>query len=425
VSDLTWQVCLACGTRFDELDAITRCRSCGGLLEVRHATPAVVGPALRALLDSRLTPPTSPSSPTSPTSGVWRFQELILPTAERLVSYPEGNTPLLASEQLAQWAGLAGLFVKHEGLNPTGSFKDRGMTVAVTQALRVGARAVVCASTGNTSASLAAYGALAGLPVFVLVPSGLIARGKLAQTVGFGANVLAVRGDFDACLQLVEAAGQTLGLYLLNSVNPFRIEGQKSIAFELLQQRRWQAPDWIVLPGGNLGHTSAIGKALTEAKAWGLCDQLPRLAVVQAEGAAPFARSFQGGFAERYAVTAETVATAIRIGKPASWDRAVQAIQATNGVVLSVSDAEILAAKSVIDRSGIGCEPASAASLAGLARLTAPGMVSAGQIVVAVLTGHMLKDPEILLEQPESGQGIREIDASVAALAAAIEQTEL
>lgn len=419
------QVCLACSQEAPELDPATRCRACGGLLDVRHAQPAVTGQPLRDLFDGRLSQPTSPSPlPLSP-SGVWRFRELVLPgVVEGIVSYPEGNTPLLAPGTLADWSGVPALTLKHEGQNPTGSFKDRGMTVGITQALRIGARAVVCASTGNTSASLAAYGARAGLPVFVLIPEGKVALGKLAQTLAYGARVLAVRGDFDACLGLVEESAERLGLYLLNSVNPFRIEGQKTIIFELLQQRGWQAPDWIVLPGGNLGNTAAFGKALLEAQALGLCDRLPRLAVVQAAGAAPFAQSFAEGFRHRYEVRAETIATAIRIGNPASWERAVRAIRATDGVVLSVSDAEILAAKRVIDGAGIGCEPASAAGVAGLRRLAASGTVTASQSVVVVLTGHLLKDPEIVLEEAKTGMGgagIREIDPTLPALRAALE----
>ncbi len=345
-----------------------------------------------------------------------------MPTAgPNPVSFPEGNTPLLYRQAIAEWAGVSDLFLKHEGHNPTGSFKDRGMTVGITQALRIGARAVVCASTGNTSASLAAYAAQAGLPAFVLVPAGRVARGKLAQTVGYGARVLAVRGDFDACLQLVEAASELLGLYLLNSVNPFRLEGQKTIVFEMLQQLGWEAPEWIVLPGGNLGNTAAFGKALEEARAWGLIDRVPRLAVVQAEGAAPFARGFAGKFLQRVRVKAETVATAIRIGDPASWDRAVHAIHYTDGVVVSVPDAEILAAKRVIDHAGVGCEPASAAAVAGIRHLRASGKIRSDARVIAVLTGHMLKDPEILLSAAGDA-GIQEIDATPEALAQAVEQ---
>jgi threonine synthase len=393
----SWQACIACGNELLETDAATRCRSCGGLLEVRHRPPGLDGGVLRAMFQTRCC-----TRPDSTASGVWRFREIVLPSAgEEIVSHPEGNTPLLYREALAAWAGIPDLFFKHEGHNPTGSFKDRGMTVGITQARRLGVRAVACASTGNTSASLAAYASQAGLPALVLVPAGRIAPGKLAQAVGYGARVIAVRGDFDACLRLVEEASERLGLYLLNSVNPFRLEGQKTIVLELLQQLGWDAPDWIALPGGNLGNTSAFGKALEEARDWGLIERLPRLAVVQAEGAAPFAMSFAEGFRERRRVRAETVATAIRIGDPVSWDRAVRAIHLTDGVVVSVSDEEILAAKAAIDRAGVGCEPASAASLAGLKRLAASGTVAADARVVAVLTGHLLKDPEaIRAEKP-------------------------
>ena len=411
----SWQVCLVCGNEALETDASVRCRACGGLLEVRHRRPDLPGAVLRGLFQTRCC-----SRPDTTRSGVWRFQELVMPTAgPNPVSHPEGNTPLLYRGAIADWAGVADLFLKHEGHNPTGSFKDRGMTVGITQAVRIGARAVACASTGNTSASLASYAAHAGLPAFVLVPAGKVARGKLAQTVGYGATVLAVRGDFDACLRLVDATSELLGLYLLNSVNPFRIEGQKTIVFETLQQLGWEAPDWIVLPGGNLGNTAAFGKALEEAHTWGLIDRVPRLAVVQAQGAAPFARGFAGEFIQRVRVEAETVATAIRIGDPASWDRAVRSIRYTDGVVLAVPDAEILAAKAVIDRNGVGCEPASAAALAGIRQLTATGKIAADARVVAVLTGHMLKDPEILLRA--SGKDpMQEIDATPEALAAAV-----
>ncbi len=418
---VTWQVCLACGNEAVETDPATRCRACGGLLEVRHRPPEHSGEALRALFQTRCC-----TRPDSTASGVWRFREIVLPGAgEHPVTHPEGNTPLLYRSGLASWAGVPDLWFKHEGHNPTGSFKDRGMTVAITQARRIGARAVVCASTGNTSASLAAYAAQAGIPAFVVVPAGKVALGKLAQTVGYGARVLAVRGDFDACLRLVDDASEKLGLYLVNSINPFRLEGQKTIVFELLQQLGWEPPDWIVLPGGNLGNTAAFGKALGEARAWGLIDRIPRLAVVQAEGAAPFARSFAEDFQTRQRVEAETVATAIRIGDPASWDRAVEAIRLTRGVVTRVPDAEILAAKAAIDGVGVGCEPASAASLAGLRRLVTEGVVPADARVVAVLTGHMLKDPEILLAGAESGRGgIQQIDSTVAALAQAVHRPD-
>jgi threonine synthase len=388
----TWQACLACGNELTETDPRLRCPVCGGLLEVRHRAPGIT----RDEMLSRFTERRGRSSVSA--SGVWRFREIVLPTAEAVVSHPEGNTPLLHREALDRWSGARRLLLKHEGHNPTGSFKDRGMTVGITHAVRLGATAVACASTGNTSASLASYAAQAGLPALVLVPGEGVAMGKLAQALAYGARTLLVRGDFDDCLRLVEEASTRLGVYLLNSINPFRIEGQKTIVLELLQQLSWQPPDWIVLPAGNLGNTAAFGKALQESRALGLIPRLPRLAAVQAAGAAPFARSFESGFTQRHRVKAETVATAIRIGDPASYDRAVRAIRETDGMVLTVEDAELLEAKAVVDGCGVGCEPASAASVAGVRKLVRGGTIQPSEQVVAVLTGHVLKDPGILLE---------------------------
>jgi threonine synthase len=406
----TWLACSSCGEECLETDTAIRCRRCSGLLAVSHRPPELDGPTLCAQFESRTD------------SGVWRFREIVMPTAGlEVISHPEGNTPLLSRDAVARWTGISSLLLKHEGHNPTGSFKDRGMTVGMTQAVRVGARGVICASTGNTSASLASYAAHAGIPAFVLVPEGKVSLGKLAQTLGYGARVLTVRGDFDACLALVEGSSESLGLYLLNSVNPWRIEGQKTIVLEMLQQLAWNPPDWIALPGGNLGNTAAFGKALEEAYAWGMIGQVPRLLVVQARGAAPFAQGFAEGFRERKRVQANTVATAIRIGDPASWDRAVRAIRFTDGAVVSVIDDEILAAKRVIDKSGIGCEPASAASIAGIRQLVSEGKIRRDARVVAVLTGHMLKDPEILTS--DSGSGMPEptvIEPTIEALAAAV-----
>jgi threonine synthase len=388
----TWQACLACGNELTETDPRSRCPVCGGLLEVRHRAPGISREDLLARFTERR------GRSGAPVSGVWRFREIVLPSAESVVSHPEGNTPLLHRDAIDRWTGANRLLLKHEGHNPTGSFKDRGMTVGITQAVRLGATAVACASTGNTSASLAAYAAQAGLPALVLVPADGVAMGKLAQALAYGARTLLVRGDFDDCLRLVEEASSRLGVYLLNSINPFRLEGQKTIVLELLQQHSWDAPDWIVLPAGNLGNTAAFGKALQEAQALGLISRLPRLAAVQAAGAAPFARSFETGFALRHKVKAETVATAIRIGDPASYDRAVRAIRETDGVVLTVEDAELLEAKAVVDGCGVGCEPASAASVAGVRKLIRNGTVRPSEQIVAVLTGHLLKDPGILLK---------------------------
>ena len=330
-------------------------------------------------------------------SGVWRFRSIVHPSAERLISWPEGNTPLLRRDRLSRYSGAEGLVLKHEGMNPTGSFKDRGMTVAVTQAVRLQATAVGCASTGNTAASLAAYAALAGIPALVFVPEGQVAMGKLTQTLAYGARTLVVRGDFDACLTLAREAGERLGVYLVNSINPWRVEGQKTIILEALQQLDWEAPDWIALPAGNLGNTAAFAKALKEAHEWGLITRMPRLLAVQAEGAAPFFRSFEKGFTERVKVKAETRATAIRIGDPASYDRGVAAMKLTRGAVMAVSDAEIMEAKAEIDAAGVGCEPASAASVAGVRKLVGAGVIKPSDRVLAVLTGHVLKDPGILL----------------------------
>ncbi len=393
------QVCDVCGARHDALDARVQCATCDGLLHIEHPQPPTCAVALRDFFDVRLMPTRAPTGTGPGDSGVWRFRELVMPGAADadLVTQGEGNTPLLARARVAQWAGVEDLLIKHEGHNPTGSFKDRGMTVAITQAKRINATAVACASTGNTSSALASYAAMAGLRGLVLVPAGKVALGKLSQTIAYGAQTLLVRGDFDDCLRLARESSEQLGVYLANSINPWRLEGQKTIIYDLLQQLRWQSPDWLVLPAGNLGNTAAFGAALREALRLGLIDRAPRLACVQAAGSAPFAASFRDGFTTRHTVRAETIATAIRIGDPASHDRAVRAIRETDGVVLSVTDDELLEAKAVIDASGVGCEPASAASVAGTRALVRSGIIDRNARVVALLTGHMLKDPEVML----------------------------
>lgn len=420
--DLVLIRCAACGHRFPLEYRATTC-PCGGLLEVRQC-PDRKGAALRAVFDRRAAAASVARGHAGgevAASGVWRFRELLLPGTGPTLAHPEGDTPVYRREAVSRFAGVADLGLKHEGQNPTGSFKDRGMTVAVTHAVRFGATAVACASTGNTSASMAAYAAHAGLPALVFVPAGKIAAGKLAQAIAYGARTLLVRGDFDACLRLCREASEKLGVTLLNSINPWRIEGQKTIVLELLQQRGWQPPDWIAVPAGALGNTSAFGKALIEARELGLIDRVPRLAAIQAAGASPFARSFKTGFRKRYRVAAETVATAIRIGDPASHDRAVWSIRETRGVVEKVTDAEILAAKAVIDAAGIGCEPASAASVAGVRKLVRAGVIGPGESVVAVLTGHVLKDAEIVMRYHMApGRGRNrplEIDADLRAVA--------
>lgn len=339
-------------------------------------------------------------------SGVWRFRELVLPLApEHVVTRGEGNTHLYdAPPALARYAGVEALALKHEGENPTGSFKDRGMTVAVSMARRLGKRAVACASTGNTSASMASYAAMAGMAAFVFVPAGKIAAGKLAQALAYGATTLQLEGDFDDAMGHVEALCAELGIYLVNSVNPFRVEGQKSIMAEMLQQRGWKVPDWVVVPGGNLGNTSAFGKAFDELRAAGLIDRVPRLAVIQAQGANPFYTYVHQGLEAPRPVRAETVATAIRIGNPVSWRKARRALDVTDGVVEQVTDAEILAAKARVDASGIGAEPASCATVAGLRKLVVAGVIAPGADVVGVLTGHVLKDPGAVTDYHLGGE---------------------
>ncbi len=427
------QRCADCGSEYNEMIAAAVCNTCGGLLEVRNPRPVdasgrvLTGDELRRSFARDLGARTLGRG-----SGVWRYESMVMPGAgNAITSHPEGNTPLLAREALARYTGCDGLLIKHEGHNPTGSFKDRGMTAGVTQAVRINASAVACASTGNTSASLAAYAAQAGIAGLVFVPAGQVALGKMMQTLSYGARTLIVRGDFDDCLRLVQESAAELGVYLLNSINPYRLEGQKTIVLELLQQLDWEVPDFIVLPAGNLGNTSAFGKALREAFALGLIHKLPRLIAVQAAGAAPFAKSFAEHFASRYKVKAETVATAIKIGDPASHNRAVRAIRESDGMVLSATDDEILAAKVVIDATGVGCEPASAASVAGVRQLVQQGVIKPGDCVVAVLTGHVLKDPGILArihqetEPPPRGANRPiEIDADVRAVARVLHATQ-
>jgi len=393
--------CIDCGAEYPPQEIRCTC-DCGGLLDVEHDLDSLREQVSRELFDGRLGDLALPYA-----SGVWRYRELILPVAEgAIVSRPEGNTNLYCSPSLSNWLGVDDLCLKHEGENPTGSFKDRGMTVGVTQAKFLGCQAVACASTGNTSASLAAYAAMGGLLAIVFVPQGQIAFGKLSQALAYGARTLQVRGDFDAAMELVRQVCDELGIYLLNSLNPFRLEGQKSIIFEALQQlglalspsKGWEVPDWIVLPAGNLGNTSAFGKALYELKELGLISRMPRLAAVQAQGANPFYRSFLGGFQQRERVEAHTVATAIRIGDPVSYPRAVRALRWTDGLVTEVTDQQIMDAKARVDAAGIGCEPASAAAVAGAKKLVEAGVIGREDKVLVVLTGHLLKDPQATVD---------------------------
>ncbi len=386
-----------CRATYDAGERIYTCERCGGLLDVCYEWRRAELDNVFATFDARRA-----SYHPHDVSGVWRFREL-LPFATspcQIVTLGEGNTPLWDAPRSARYTGLKQLTVKHQGMNPTGSFKDNGMTTGVAQARRVGAQAVACASTGNTSASLAAYAARAGLHGLVFIPGGRIAYGKLAQSLDYGAVTLQIDGNFDDAMRLVREMARTTPLYLLNSVNPFRLEGQKTIAFELLQQRRWRVPDRVVVPGGNLGNVSALGKGFKELYDLGLITRMPRLTVVQAEGAAPLAQWYAAGRQGngRPVTEPKTLATAIQIGNPVSWWKAVRALDWTHGTCTIVSDQEIADAKAVIGRDGIGCEPASAATVAGLRRLVAEGCVHPEEDVVAILTGNALKDPDFTVQ---------------------------
>jgi threonine synthase len=334
-------------------------------------------------------------------SGVWRFREF-LPysyAASDVVTLCEGNVPLVRAKRAAQWAGVKNLWFKHLGWNPTGSFKDLGMTAGMTEAKFAGAKTVACASTGNTAASLAAYAARAGVTGRVYLPAGQASANKLAQALDFGAEIVQIDGSFDDALDRLLDSGDP-ELYFLNSINPFRIEGQKTAMFELLEQFGWKAPDYLVVPGGNLGNSSAFGKAFAELKTYGFIESVPKIVIVQAQGANPLARMWATASRELRAVERpETVATAIRIGNPRSWKKALRAVDSTNGLVTDVSDEELGEAKMMIGHDGIGCEPASATTLAGIRKLVSEGKIDRDATIAAVLTGHALKDTDYIIKR--------------------------
>ncbi len=379
-----------------------RCRECAELHEViypgfsgpRHARPNPG--ALRWLWRERRSSLEIPDR-----SGVWRFREMlpILRDEQHIVSLGEGNTPLYHLPQAARRLGLTNLWAKHQGMNPTGSFKDTGMTAALSVARELGFSCVACASTGNTSAAMAAYAARAGLRSLVLLPEGKIAWGKLAQAIDYGALTLQLHTDFDGCVKVLSEVVQRAPVYLLNSVNPYRIEGQKTPALEIAEHLQWEVPDHLIVPGGNLANSSALGKGFLEMKELGLTSRVPRISVVQAEGASPLVRAVREFGGERLEpVRAQTRASAIRIGNPASWRKAVRVLQQTGGWVEQVSEAEIALAKAEIGAEGIGCEPASAVTLAGLKKLVGQGKVSVNESVVLLLTGHTLKDSDYTIQ---------------------------
>jgi threonine synthase len=400
LSDQFLQRCVSpdCHAEYKLDERLYVCSRCGGLLDVERATAITASASsLRELWLTRRS-----SNDIRDRSGVWRFREF-LPYAhdQAIISLVEGNTPLYDAPRSASYCRLPQLKLKHQGNNPTGSFKDTGMTTAVTQARKLGARHVVCASTGNTAASLAAYAARADLSCAIIVPGGQVSHAKLAQALEYGAKVLEVEGNFDDCMAVIRKLAEDHSFYLVNSINPFRIEGQKTVAFELAEQLEWQAPDHLVVPGGNLGNSSAFGKGFRELAESGLIDRQPKISVIQAVGAAPFARFYETrDHSNENFVNEEqpqTLASAIKIGAPVSWPKALRAVRETGGRVITVTEREIADAKAVIGRDGIGCEPASATTVAGIRKLAAEGFIRKEETVVAVLTGHLLKDTDYVM----------------------------
>ncbi len=372
--------CISCGMEYNPDEIIYTCRECNSILEV-ICRPDVS----KDVFEGRK-------------YTMWKYREFMPVDESKVVTLQEGGTPFIECDNIGKQLGVK-LYVKVEGSNPTGSFKDRGMSVGITKALELGVDTVGCASTGNTSASLAAYAARASLGCIVLLPSGKVALGKLAQAMFHGARVLSVKGNFDEALEAVTALALKGDLYLLNSINPFRLEGQKSIGFEIVDELGWRAPDRIILPVGNAGNISAIWKGINEFYHAGFIDERPMMTGIQAEGASPIVNAFRRGETEIEVIeNPETVATAIRIGAPVSYPKALRAIYESDGFAEAVSDDEILEAQKLLARrEGIGVEPASAASIAGLIKLMDEGEIDKGEEIVCITTGHILKDPDIAI----------------------------
>lgn len=371
--------------------------TCGGLFDIIHDTSAIDAEQLKRVFHERLSERITPYA-----SGVWRYKELIfpeLPDAYITTKY-EGNTGLYASALIQSYVGSnSKVWLKAQSENPSGSFKDNGMTVAVSHGRSLGYQRFTCTSTGNTSSSLAMYAALAHHESYVFVPNKNISLNKVMQTLAYGAKVISFDGTYDDGIRFYEQYSKELGLYICNSINPFRIEGQKSIVYEIAQYLNWNLPDWVVIPGGALSNVTALGKGLQDLKNLGFIEKVPRVALVQAEGASPFHRMVAGGHTE---LTPEpnpyTRASALNIGNPPSWKKALRTLEETNGVTCSVTDQEILDAKAWVDKSGIGCEPASAATVAGLRKLIAGQVIDKDETSVCILTGNMLKDTDALQE---------------------------
>ncbi len=387
-----WQECIECRSTYDA-DVIKYKCDCGGLLEVCVDLESLDNISWDKFRSRRF--------------NVWRYFELLpFEVGDRVVSLDEGGTPLYKCEKLGRWLGAKDVYIKYEGMNPTGSFKDRGMCVGITKALKLGVKGVACASTGNTAASLAAYSARAGIPCIVIVPKQTVALGKLFQAILYGAKVIRLDGTFDEALSLVWKVVDEVGIYLLNSINPWRLEGQKTVAFEIVDQLD-KVPRYVVLPVGNCGNIAAAWKGFKEMEAVGLTDGVPSMVGIQSEGASPFVDLVKKGLDTLRPVEApKTIASAIRIGKPVNWKKALLAVKESNGLVAKVSDAEIIEAQRVLaSLEGIGVEPAAAASVAGVKKLIENGEMDADETIVCICTGNILKDPN-----PELVKGLEPID---------------
>jgi threonine synthase len=414
MTDAVFQRCINpdCGGTCAVDETAFRCPRCGGLLDVAYDWDRLAPPKSLRDFEAKWSRRTDPLC----FSGVWRFREL-LPFAppEQVLTIGEGQTILQRADAVAGYVGVepGRLFLQYEGLNPSGSFKDNGMTAAFTHARMVGARRAACASTGNTSASLAVFCSATGLMrAVIFIGSGKISYGKLAQALDHGALTVQIAGDFDDAMHRVQEVARRLGIYLVNSINPFRLEGQKAIMYRVLEALRWEPPDWVVVPGGNLGNVSAFGKAFLELAELGLVPRLPRLAVINAGGANTFYQLYarcglrwNAGRPEATTVDgyyrgldagqlrAATIASAIEINRPVNLTKALRALDRCGGVVREASDQEILDAKAKVGAGGLGCEPASAAGVAGARKLRQEGVIAPGERVVCILTGHQLKDP--------------------------------
>lgn len=424
-TNAAFQKCInpGCGAEFDCGQAIFKCPRCGELLDIQYDWNKIKVPKKMSDFGSRWADRDNQSD----FSGVWRFRELLDFCKDKYrVTIGEGQTILQQNDPVGKYAGMSSgrLYLQYEGLNPSGSFKDNGMAAAFSHALMTGAKSCACASTGNTSASVALYAHSCGLKCTVFIGSGRIAFGKLSQAMDYGAHTIQILGDFDDCMRQVQDVCTRLGLYLLNSLNPFRLEGQKTIMYRIIEALGWKVPDWIIVPGGNLGNSSSFGKAFYELKQLGLIKRTPRMAIINAAGADTLndlvnnkklvwngGKVNQKNIDDYYAgLTARnfsphTCASAIEISRPVNLKKCLRAIDVCNGVVRAVTDGEICDAKAVVGRYGLGCEPASAATIAGLKHLRKEGVIGPDEKVACVLTGHPLKDPNVTVSYHKENQG--------------------